>query len=188
VTAYSHLFLLHAEGIVASTKPRVIRAPITGAVIALKADNGAHVAPGAPLAVMESLAGVTTTVVSPCDCYVGSSPLGIGSVRGQGAALLTLIPATAPLDAELLVPIATAQRMRAGDRVTLSFFDQSRPVKGRITRVALPNFPDAEAYLRTGRGLPDLTSVVTVEAETRLPISLVGRPVTARIDTLRSGF
>lgn len=188
ISALSRAFVVDSNGVLTSSAPQTVRAPDTGAILAWSAAKGERVQPRQALASMETLEGARLTVASPCDCIVADPKVEPGEVLGRGAPLLTLAPATAPLAGEFVVPLADAKRLRQGDSVHIDFFGQHPPIKGRVKTVNLPTFPDESAYARDRNGAMQLTALVHVELEERVPFTLIGRPAAARINTLRTPF
>lgn len=188
VSALTRAFVVDSNGVLTSSAPQTLRAPDTGAVIAWNAAKGERVEPQAAIASFETLQGNQVTVASPCDCIVADAKVEPGEVLGRGAPLLTLAPATAPLAGEFVVPLADAKRLRQGDSVHIDFFGQHPPIKGRVKTVNLPTFPDESAYARDRAGAMQLTALVHVELQERVPFTMIGRPAAARINTLRTPF
>ena len=170
----SRTLMVRADGTIVNSQAVLARAPENAELVSFSVPVGARVAPGSPIAVVKTAAGLSA-VASPCDCVVGWELPGRTLVQ-QNDPLAQLVPADGVSKAVISVPKKTLRRVRVGDRVIASFYDRGAPVTGTVERVSPPKVVTAIGPVLTGQN-----GTVEVRLNRRLPAWRVGEPVIARI-------
>jgi mannuronan synthase len=181
---YQRNFSVEADGFLTSTEARSVRANEAGVVTSV-ARPGMLVAAGQSVATLQTPAGQSVDIVSPCACVVSRVNVSGGAFVSGGAAVASLIPQTATLSAEFLVPLETASRIRRGDVADINFYADGERRNGRVQDIVLPEYAQGDAYERVDRGELRMSAIVRVRLDQPVPIAKLGQPASARIDTLR---
>lgn len=170
----SRTLMVTADGTIVNAQAVLARAPENSELVSFSVPVGSRVAPGAPVAVVKTPAGLST-VTSPCDCVVGWELPGRTMVQ-QNDPLAQLVPVNGVNKAVISVPKKALRRIRVGDRVIASFYDSGASVSGTVERVSPPKVVTAVGPVNNGQN-----GTVEVRISQRLPAWRVGEPVMARI-------
>lgn len=184
-SAFERWFVVAADGVLSSPDARTVYAPGEGTITAINSRPGTPVQPGQLLLTLNSTTETFRPVTSSCVCIVGQTFVEIGGFVRKGAPLLSLSSASGRLSADFLVPLATAQRVKAGDDVEVTLYGERGSASAKVDRVVLPTFTETNAFGRLGLAALQLSAVVRVRFDERLPISRVGQPASAKISTFR---
>ncbi|MCC7268008.1 MAG: HlyD family efflux transporter periplasmic adaptor subunit [Caulobacteraceae bacterium] len=175
---YSRLFIVRADGFLAGGEAIAATAPAAG-LASINASAGARVQPGTVLGTIQTPTGEVASLTAGCDCLVGSVVVDDGAFVAAGAKLVELVPASATLEGEFLVPLNKAARIKAGDVAMVEFYGSRQPQRARVERVVLPKM--SQAFANGGREAA-FNSVVRVKFTDAPPLSLLGQPATVRIN------
>lgn len=170
----SRTLMIKADGTIVNPQAVLARAPDAAELVSFSVPVGTRVAPGSPVAVVKTPAGLST-VTSPCDCVVGWELPGRTMVQ-RNDPLAQLVPVNGVSKAVITVPKKALRRIRVGDRVTATFYDSGARVTGWVERVSPPKVVTAVGPVIIGQN-----GTVEVRISERLPAWRVGEPVIARI-------
>lgn len=184
-SAYLRGFVVHADGVLASPDAHMLRAPKAGTVLSVDAKSGQHVLPNQTLSSLEAIDGNVALAASNCDCIMGEALATPGAFIARGAPIAQLVPTTGRMGGEFIVPLDAAKRIRPGDRISADIFVGDRYYSGRVERVVLPTFGESNAYAKVAEGVIQLSAVVRVKFDKKLPAAMVGQPASVNISTLR---
>lgn len=184
-SAYSRAFVLKADGVLASPDAQMVRAPKAGTVLSVDAKPGQHVLPNQNVSSIEGLDGTVANVASNCDCVMGEALAAPGAFIARGAPIVQIVPMSGRMGGEFIVPLESARRIRPGDKIVADIFVGDRYYTGRVERIVLPTFGETNAYAKVSQGIIQLSAVVRVRFDSKLPASMVGQPASVRINTIR---
>ena len=184
-SAYARAFVVSADGVLASPDAQMVRAPKAGTVLSVDAKPGTHVLPNQNLTSIEAIDNSVTNVASNCDCVMGEALAAPGAFIARGAPIVQIVPIAGRMGGEFIVPLEAARRIRPGDHIVADIFVGDRYYSGRVERVVLPTFGETNAYAKVSQGVIQLSAVVRVRFDRKLPASMVGQPASVRISTLR---
>lgn len=189
VNGFSRAFIVAGSGVLSSPEASVVRPITESTILAYPNAVGTRVMPGAAVVSLEDASGKIQSLMSSCDCVIAETGAPVGAYVNRGAPLITLVPAQGRLWGTVMVPLETAQRLRRGDRATLSFFTTDGPVKARVEKIALPGLSAdlvANSGVRASAGSSFApNAVITLATDTRIPTRLAGQPILVRINTAR---
>jgi len=181
VNLYTRTFIVSGDGAIVSPQGGVLRAPSSGVLVAFAVRPGDRVEPGAVLASLERPDGTVANLTSGCLCVVGERLAQLGENLSKAAPILSLAPVGAATRATLVVRLKDIRKVETGDRVAVSFFNDSSVAMGRVESVSLPGLTDPTTLERTGLQVPDLAGTVTVRFDKPIDVSRIGQPVSGRI-------
>ncbi|MFT4074400.1 MAG: hypothetical protein QM647_02635 [Asticcacaulis sp.] len=184
-SAYARAFIVRADGVLASPDAQMVRAPKTGTVLSVDVKSGQRVLPNQTVGSVEGIDGTVANMVGMCDCVMGEALAAPGAFISRGSPIVQLVPLTGRMGAEFIVPLESARKIRPGDRIVADIYVGNRYYSGRVERVILPTFGETNAYAKVSEGLVQLSAVVRVKFDSKLPASMVGQPASVRISTLR---
>lgn len=176
---FERFFIIHGEGVLDSAQTLIAPAPRAGTAIMAGIEPGKRVAPGTLVARVMTSDTEGESVTSPCDCLVGQPLTGNGASVGKGQALITLVPVTAAVRANVDVVLDDLRSVTIGDRAYVSFYDGREAVYGRVADIRLPisstQTAIAAAPAEARRG------TVVIEFDAPIDAALVGKPIEAHI-------
>src|SRR3546814_1613813 len=104
----------------------------------------------------------------------------------KGAPLVSVVPRDCRLSAEFLVPLDTAQRVKTGDPVSVTFYAGQKEAGARVERIVLPTFTETNAFATIANGSLKLTAIIRVRFDSRLPVDYVGQRSEEQTSELQS--
>ncbi|EGF90083.1 type IV pilus assembly PilZ [Asticcacaulis biprosthecium C19] len=184
-SAFARGFVVRADGVLASPDAQMLRAPKAGTVLSVDAKPGERVLPNQNLSSLEAIDTSVVNIASNCDCIMGEILAAPGAFIARGAPIAQIVPTSGRIGGEFIVPLEAARRIRPGDHVVADIYVGDRYYNGRVERVVLPTFGETNAYARVSQGVIQLSAVVRVNFDRKLPASMVGQPASVRVSTLR---
>lgn len=182
---YARTFTVAGDGAITSPQAVVLRMPGTGVVAGFAAAPGARVQPGTLLASLQTADGNVQNVVSDCDCIIGEYLADIGSPLNKSAPIMSMVPATGSTRATLIVRLDEIRKVKNGDRVAVSFFNDDSVAMGTVESVNLPGLTDPTTLKQAGLKVPELAGSVTVRFDNPISAVRIGQPVSGRIRLYR---
>src|SRR3546814_4611509 len=88
--------------------------------------------------------GVQTCAL-PISCVAAQTFAEVGGFVQKGAPLVSVVPRDGRLSAEFLVPLDTAQRVKTGDPVSVTFYAGQKEAGARVERIVMPTFTETNA-------------------------------------------
>ncbi|HNB25871.1 MAG TPA: PilZ domain-containing protein [Alphaproteobacteria bacterium] len=175
---FERFFIVHGEGTLDSAQTVIAPAPRAGTAIMAGIEPGKRVAPGTLVARVMTSDTEGESVTSPCDCLVGQPLTGNGTSVGKGQPLITLVPVTAAVRANVDVVLDDLRSVSVGDRAYVSFYDGREAVYGRVADIRLPV---ASAQVVAATPPEARRGTVVIEFDTPIDAQLVGKPIEAHI-------
>lgn len=182
---YARTFTVAGDGAITSPQAVVLRMPGTGVIAGFAAAPGARVQPGTLLASMQSADGGVQNIVSDCDCIIGEYLADIGEPLNKSAPIMSMVPATGSTRATLIVRLQEIRKVKQGDRVAVSFFNDDSIAMGSVEAVNLPGMTDPTTLKQSGLKVPELAGSVSVRFDDPIPASRIGQPVSGRVRLYR---
>ncbi|MEM1287709.1 MAG: PilZ domain-containing protein [Pseudomonadota bacterium] len=176
---YERLFLFDASMARVSAPTIQVISPSEGKLT--RATGADDVALNTPIARLErtsrgeiSRLGRTLDIVSPCDCFLVSTPVQPGSLVRAGDTIAVLVAKDAPTSVVVRTRYANLSRIDENTTVRLRYIDGVRVPSARIVQIENVNRLDSSQVS------------VTVEAGRDLGAEFTGQPVDATFDTAPS--
>lgn len=182
---YARTFTVAGDGAITSPQAVVLRMPGSGIIAGFSATPGARVQPGTLLASVQTADGMVQNIVSDCDCIIGEYLADIGAPLNKAAPVMSMIPATGSTRATLIVRLQEIRKVKEGDRVAVSFFNDDSVAMGSVESVDLPGLTDPTTLKQAGLRVPELAGSVTVRFDDPIAASRIGQPVSGRIRLYR---
>lgn len=177
---YERIFVVAASGFVVSPEMQVLRAGLSGTVIAYSASKGRAVRSGELIGMIQAPDGKALPVEATCDCFLASEPLAAGSYVARGSVVARLVPSTGTAAVVAHLPLEKLHGLNAGDRASLDLFTGVPPQWGTITSVERYAPADLEAANAAERSY----GVVRVRPDRPLALQSVGEPVALQLHRL----
>lgn len=174
------MFVVKSDGMIVNPQSVLVRTPDTAELVSYVVAVGTRVSPDTPVAFLKTRTGQIRTVLSGCDCVIGSELVPSRAVVRKGQPIMQLVPAIGANKAVLSIPLDDLRKIRVGDKVSASFYDSGARIVGTVDRVSPPKIISGSAG-RSSR----MVGSVEVHFARKLPAWRVGDPVTARITLSR---
>lgn len=165
---------------------------VEGEIVALEAAEGgvykSALLPGTVTVKQGDVIGAVTTplggtsiVASPCECFVFESLAETGARVRAGQSIVRLVPVDSEPRIKIRIDNIEIQRINMSSRPTISIAGDDLLRTGRVVDIRSSLAGRVEA---TGlEALQPPFSYVTIQAEQKIPASLIGRPVQATFTT-----
>lgn len=126
-------FTVQAENAVIETPVVRLRAPAAGIMTPLILPN--LLAPGTPVARIETMDGSFVRIESPCDCVLYEWLVTPGQFSEQGEEVALLVAADQPLLVRAQVPFEQAMQLEQGDLALIDVPGRPEQMRGQIERI-----------------------------------------------------
>lgn len=178
---YARTFTVSGDGAITSPQAVILRAPSSGVVVGFAVQPGNRVQAGTLLASLQLPDGSVLNVNSDCDCIVGEYLTDIGAPLSKSAAMLSMVPTSGSTRGTLIVRLVEIRKVKVGDRVAVTFFDDDRVAMGNVESVNLPGLTDPTTLKQSGLKVPELAGSVTVRFDDPINARRIGQPISGRI-------
>lgn len=172
---YNSLFVVRADNAAVAGPALAVRAPEEGIFHSRLDGHPALVQQGEVIGTVTSLnGGTTTTLQSPCYCYVAKTYAATGDLTQPGQQVVSLVPVDAkPWIVAELDP-QQAKKVGPDSVATISVFGARTPITGHVVSM--------ESSLSDTRTGSDKDTLVKITADQKLPVDFVNRQASVSFD------